>query len=471
MDKMMLMTRSAYFLRKIVNTDSRRTFSSTCNNKNSWRRAPASMVENEEFRVFMVCGEVSGDIIGGRLISSLKRLSPCPLRFAGVGGSMMNNEGLRSLFPMEDLAVMGIWELLPHLNNFRKRLLETTEAAFLFQPHVVVTVDSKGFSFRFLKLLRARYNQQGLSCPLRFHYVAPSFWAWKGGEERMNGLAKLVDHVLCILPFEVDICRAHGLAATFVGHPVVEDALSAQLGTSSQVDELVVLGKADNFRNEHGISSETTIISLLPGSRLQEVTRMLPIFADTLKLLRCSFPDMVAVIPVASNQHVQEHIKKNVQQWVVPAILISGESSFKKYDAFSASKAAIATSGTAVMELQLARLPCVVGYRAHFLTEWFIRLRTKSKYVSLPNILLDSAVIPEALLSNCTADRLSMLLNKIIWDESLREEQMASARNVLNILCPKQKSLYNLHGGRLGSSCTPSMIAASTIMYELTCNT
>ncbi|KAL4185056.1 hypothetical protein AMTRI_Chr10g4110 [Amborella trichopoda] len=439
MDKMMLMTRrSAYFLRKIVNTDSRRTFSSTCNNRNNWMRAPASMVENEKFRVFMVCGEVSGDIIGGRLISSLKRLSPCPLRFAG------------------------------------KRLQETTEAAFLFQPHVVVTVDSKGFSFRFLKLLRddfCRYNQQGLNCPLRFHYVAPSFWAWKGGEERMNGLAKLVDHVLCILPFEVDICRAHGLAATFVGHPVVEDALSAQLGTSSQVDELVVLGKADNFRNEHGISSETTIISLFPGSRLQEVTRMLPIFADTLKLLRCSFPDMVAVIPVAPNQHVQEHIKKNVQQWVVPAILISGESSFKNMmlPAY-ASKAAIATSGTAVMELQLARLPCVVGYRAHILTEWFIRLRTKSKYMSLPNILLDSAVIPEALLSNCTADRLSMLLNKIIWDESLREEQIASARNVLNILCPKQKSSYNLHGERLGSSCTPSMIAASTIMYEFTCN-
>ncbi|GKD59829.1 probable lipid-A-disaccharide synthase, mitochondrial [Tanacetum coccineum] len=165
-----------------------------------------------EMRIFLVAGEVSGDIIGSRLMSALKKLSPYPIRFAGVGGSMMEKHGLNSLFPIEDIAVMGIWELLPHLNKFQVRLKETVEVATLFRPHAVVTIDSKGFSFRLLKQLKA-----------------PSFWAWKGGEARLNGLSEFIDHVLCILPFEEETCRSHGVAATFVGHPVLEDILDLSM--------------------------------------------------------------------------------------------------------------------------------------------------------------------------------------------------------------------------------------------------
>ncbi|CAK9141524.1 unnamed protein product [Ilex paraguariensis] len=137
---------------------------------------------------------------------------------------MMSNQGLKSLFPMEDISVMEIWELLPHLNKLRVNLKQTMEAALLFKPHVVVTVDSKGFSFRFLKQLRARYDQQALVClPPHFHYSAPSFWAWKGGEKRLKALSEFIDHVFCILPFEEEVCKVHGLAATFVGHPMLED--------------------------------------------------------------------------------------------------------------------------------------------------------------------------------------------------------------------------------------------------------
>uniref|UniRef100_M0ZKM6 lipid-A-disaccharide synthase n=1 Tax=Solanum tuberosum TaxID=4113 RepID=M0ZKM6_SOLTU len=182
-----------------------------------------------ELRVFIVAGEVSGDTIGSRVMGSLIKLSPLPVRFAGVGGKMMSKQGLNPLFPMEDIAVMGIWELLPYLNQFRVRLKQTIEAALSFKPHVVLTVDAKGFSFRFLKHLRAACVQHGMVSPLHFHYVSPSFWAWKGGEARLKGLLHFVDHVLCILPFEAEVCRSNGVAATFVGHPTLEDIPECQV--------------------------------------------------------------------------------------------------------------------------------------------------------------------------------------------------------------------------------------------------
>ncbi|KAF8410793.1 hypothetical protein HHK36_003330 [Tetracentron sinense] len=436
------------------------------------RRRVVDMAANEgELRVFLVAGEVSGDAIASRLMSSLKNLSPFPIRFSGVGGSMMSKQGLQSLFPMEDIAVMGIWELLPHLNKIRVKLKEATEAALLFQPHVVVTVDSKGFNFRLLRQLRARCIQQGLANPVHFHYVAPSFWAWKGGETRLKGLSEFVDHVLCILPFEEEVCRSNGLAATFVGHPILEDALELNLGKDTLPNEWKVQGDGECFRNKYGISSGATVITLLPGSRLQEVTRMLLVFSNTMELLNDSFPELTAVIPVAPNQHVENYISNAIKTWPVPTILISGGSPRLKYDAFSASRAALSTSGTAAMELQLARLPCVIAYRAHFLTEWFIRYKAKIQYISLPNILLDSAVIPEALFQECTPKNLATFLKAVIHNEGIREEQIVAAKRVLELLCPSTRNISNLIPLELRSRfpChTPNMIAASTILYSAT---
>ncbi|XP_057457915.1 probable lipid-A-disaccharide synthase, mitochondrial isoform X2 [Lotus japonicus] len=292
----------------------------------SSRTAPIDMAANDgELRVFLVAGEVSGDSIASRLMASLKLLSPLPLRFAGLGGARMASEGLQSLFPMEDISVMGIWELLPHLYRIRVRLNETLEAAALFNPHVVVTVDSKGFSFRFLKQLRARYNQEKLHPPAHVHYVAPSFWAWKGGEARLRGLAEFVDHLLCILPNEDRICRLNGLSATFVGHPVLEDVLDLNLRNNLSVNEWRAEGNGKDFCIKHGVPSGATVISLLPGSRAQEVSRMLPIFANTMELLKDDVPQLMAIIHVAPNEHVEGLIASSVRRWPVPVVLIPGQ--------------------------------------------------------------------------------------------------------------------------------------------------
>ncbi|XAR68135.1 Lipid-A-disaccharide synthase [Bertholletia excelsa] len=423
-----------------------------------------------ELRVFIVAGEVSGDTIGSRLMASMKKLSPFPVHFSGVGGSLMTKQGLESLFPIEDIAVMGIWELLPHLNKFRVRLKETMEAALLFHPHVVVTVDSKGFSFHLLKQLRAKFGQQGLVSPQHFHYVAPSFWAWKGGETRLRGLSEFVDHVLCILPFEGEVCRSNGLAATFVGHPILEDVLELDLGKDKLENVWKIEGHSEEFRSQFGIPSGATIITLLPGSRLQEVTRMLSIFLSTMKLLKQYFPELVTLIHVAPNKHVEDYIRTVVHKWPVPVFLVAGGSLGMKYDALCASRVALCTSGTVAVEMQMARLPCVVAYRAHFLTEWLIRYKAKASYMSLPNILLDSPIIPEALFKDCTPWKLASMLVKLIQDEALREKQIASANKVIELLLPSGRTTCNPTPKELEPTLlnhTPSMIAAFTILYSV----
>ncbi|RZS22002.1 hypothetical protein BHM03_00054714, partial [Ensete ventricosum] len=171
--------------------------------------------------------------------------------------------------------------------------------------------------------------------------------------------------------------------------------------------KLRVQRSGDAFRYRHGLSPGATVFTLLPGSRLQEVTRILPIFLKTIELLKNSFAEPSIFIPVAPNSHVEDFVSRTIQSSSLSAILVPGASLDQKYDAFSASTAALCASGSAVIELQLARLPCVVAYRAHPLTEWVIRSRTKLNFISLPNILLNSDIIPEVLFQECTPGKLA----------------------------------------------------------------
>lgn len=194
---------------------------------------------------------------------------------------------------------------------------------------------------------------------------------------------------------------------------------------------------------------------------------MLPIFSNTMKLLKDSFPELVTVIHVAPNQLVDNYIAKAVHKWPVPAILIPGGTPQLKYDAFNASLVALCTSGTVAMELQLARLPCLVTYRAHLLTEWFVRYKAKIPYISLPNILLDSPVIPEALFQACTPAKVAFLLKELMNNAVLQQQQIAAAEKVMELLCPPNRTLNNTEQQGMKPSppsYSPSMIAASTIL-------
>lgn len=320
-------------------------------------------------------------------------------------------------------------------------------------------------------LFAVRYARQGLVGPPHFHYVAPSFWAWKGGESRLKGLSEIVDHVLCILPFEEEVCKINGLAATFVGHPILEDVLELNLGHDIVESGWKLKGNGEEFRRKYGISSGSTVVTLLPGSRLQEVTRMLSVFSSTMELLKNSIAELTAVVHIAPNQNVEDHINKVVGEWPVPVVLIPGGSPHIKYDSFAASRVALCTSGTVALELQLARLPCIIAYRAHLLTEWCIRYKAKISYISLPNILLDSSIIPEALFAACTPSKLASLLTEVINCEGRREEQIAAAEKVIELLCPLKRldgknSILQKDLEAVFPNNTPSMIAAHTVLYS-----
>lgn len=279
-----------------------------------------------------------------------------------------------------------------------------------------------------------------------------------------------MDHVFCILPNEEEVCKSNGLAATFVGHPILEDLLELNLVKDTSLDEWKVERDCEDFRSKNAIPRGATVISLLPGSRLQEVQQMFSIFAKTMELLKVSFPELISVIHVAPNQHVEKYITGIVHNWPVPAILLPGGLPDLKYDAFSASTVALCTSGTVALELQVARLPCVVAYRAHFLTQWIIRCKAKISYISLPNILLDSAIIPEALFEECRPTKLASMLSELIHNESLREKQNLAAEKVIKLLYPPDRvanSKLQQDSGLRFRDLPPSMIAASAILsYE-----
>ncbi|XP_024386780.1 probable lipid-A-disaccharide synthase, mitochondrial isoform X1 [Physcomitrium patens] len=422
----------------------------------------------EDLRVFIVAGEPSGDVIGSRLMGSLRRLSPKPLRFAGVGGANMEKEGLDSVFKMEDITVMGAAELFPHMFRIWRRLRQTVAEAVDFEPHVVVTVDAKGFSFRVLRSLTAIYEKKKEQPPFLVHYVAPSYWAWKGGDARLDSMKEFVDHLLCILPFEAPMCKAHGLGATFVGHPVLEDAyMNVPSAEHSAPRNWEIQGFGTNFREKHGVQSGTKIISVLPGSRVQEVKRMLPLFRIAMHRLAEDYPHIKAVVPTAQSSVVTNMVQESVSRWEIPAIVVPAASDLEKYDAFAASDAGLCTSGTASMQLLLARVPSVVAYRANPITEWLIKSRTKLEYISLPNILLNSPVVPEALFGECTPERLASLLKQVLEDHQMQELQRTSADQVLSMLSPPSSSLLHSSGALLiedEHSEKPSMAAAATIL-------
>ncbi|KAH7405318.1 hypothetical protein KP509_15G065300 [Ceratopteris richardii] len=290
-----------------------------------------------DLRVFLIAGEPSGDVIGSRLMASLSAAHPFDVKFSGIGGPLMERQGMISEFSMDDLSVMGAIELIPHLIKLRVRIQQTVAAMETFQPDVIVAIDSKGFCFRVLKSFKAKRLKQQQKIPLSILYVAPSVWAWKGGERQLQKWIGVVDHILCILPFEKPICEANGLSATFVGHPVLEDAFFDSHKSSSWTSNWHIKEDKKIFFSEHHLPEGTTLLSLLPGSRLQEVKRMMRIYRDAIEMLSVDVPNLTVTIPTTFSRELIQRIKSETNKWKVPVLLLPGATLKQKYEAFNIS--------------------------------------------------------------------------------------------------------------------------------------
>jgi lipid-A-disaccharide synthase len=345
--------------------------------------------------IFLVTGEPSGDALGGRLIAALRRRTGGNLRFAGIGGERMREEGLESLIPLEDLAVAGVAEVLPRAPLILRRVRETVEAIRSLGPDAVVTIDSSGFSWRIAHRLRRR----GETLPI-IHYVAPMVWAWRAGRARR--MSRWYDHLMTLLPFETAYFERVGLPCSYVGHPVLESGAER--------------GDAVRFRSTYGLDDDAVLIAVLPGSRLSEVRRLLPIFGAALERLDRLIGSFRVVVPTVGT--VAAAVAGAVASWPGNPIIVHRPEA--KYDAFAASRVALAASGSVALELALAGLPMVVGYRLHPLTEAFLDRVLMVRQVNLVNLLLGNPVVPELLGSNCTPERLAVAVAELAADEEVR---------------------------------------------------
>ncbi len=369
------------------------------------------MTTRDHILVWLIAGEPSGDLIGARLMAALKDYAKRPVKVAGVGGEAMIAAGLDSRFPISDIAVMGIVEIIPRLPLLRRRIAETVSDILADKPDVVVSIDSPGFCSRVWK----RLSDSGI--PL-VHYVAPSVWAWNPG--RAARYAARLDHMIALLPFEPAWFRREGLDCTFAGHPVLESAAGS--------------GDGIRFRKRHGIRPDTTVICVLPGSRRGEISRMLPVFREAAH--SCHRPEGETVYVFPTVEHLSGFLSGKLGVWPGRSLVV--ESVSDKFDAMAASAAAMATSGTVSLELAMAGVPHVIAYRISRVTAGIVGLMGGKtiRFVNLINILLDREVVPEFIQGNCHGPAIASALQKLMHGERDRHDQLKAVGAALDMLRP-----------------------------------
>jgi lipid-A-disaccharide synthase len=352
----------------------------------------------------LVAGEPSGDALGARLMAALRAEAAGEVRFSGVGGHRMAQEGLHSLFPMSELSVMGVFSVIPHVPRILRRLRETAAAALALRPDVVVTIDSPGFNLRLARRLHGR------GIPL-VHYVAPTVWAWKPGRARR--IARWLDRLLVLLPFEPPYFERHGLGCDFVGHPAVEDPA----------------GDGAAFRRRHAIPDGAPLLCAMPGSRHGEIERLLPIYGETLRGLRARSPDLHVVVPAVA--WLEPAIRAAVAGWGRTAVV---PESTEKLDAFAAADVALVKSGTGALEVAVAGLPCIVTQRLGPLSGWLARRLLRVPHVSLVNLLLHDMAQPELLQNDCNPAKLAAALAGLLADGEARQRQREQGRRAAEMV-------------------------------------
>ncbi len=360
--------------------------------------------------IYIAAGEASGDILGARLMAALRRRRP-GLEFAGIGGERMAEQGVHSLFPMRELSLMGLLEVLPNLRRLARRMDEAEADVLARRPAVLVSIDAPSFTLR----LAGRIRPRGIAV---VHYVAPQVWAWRPG--RVVKIARQVDRILALLPFEAPFFEAAGIPVNFVGHPVLESGADA--------------GDAARFRAAHGLAAGERPVLVMPGSRRSEVRRLLGTFGEALRLAAAEVPGLRPVLALAGP--VEAAVRAGTASWPVPPILV--REAADKHDAYAAAEAGLIKSGTSSLEVAVAGVPHVVGYKVNPITAAIVRRLIQVPHVSLVNLLAEREVVPELLQQDCTPPALAAALVRLLRDPAAVAAQRAGFAEVLARLRPPE---------------------------------
>jgi len=365
-----------------------------------------------EHHIMLVVGETSGDTLGAALMTSLREVLGDKVCFSGVGGPRMEAEGLSSIFPMTDIAVMGPREVIPRLPLILRRMSETTRHAVETQPDLVVIIDSPDFTHTVAK----RIHKKAPEIPIA-NYVSPIVWAWRRG--RAKAMATYLRKVLALLPLEPAFVRAEaGLDCEYVRHPAIEKIAPSEEGSA--------------FREQKGIAPDVPVLLVLPGSRTNEVKRLIGLMGETAAQVAAHHNGLRIVIPVVP--HVQGLVVDAVKDWPIEPVLAFGDG--EKRGAFAAATAAIAASGTVSLELGLAGNPMVVAYKIDPIAAWSVSRFLKVPTVVLVNLILDRPAVKEFLQHNCKSEDLSTALVPLIGDTKERRQallDLAEMRELMGV--------------------------------------
>ena len=344
-------------------------------------------------RLYLIAGEPSGDRLGAALMAGLKTLSP-GVEFHGIGGPLMQAEGMVSLFPMEELSIMGLVEVLPKYRALKRRIAEAAADVLAAQPAALITIDSPDFCLRVAALVK-----QSRPDLRTIHYVAPSVWAWRPG--RAAKMARHIDHVLALLPFEPPYMQAAGMTCDFVGHPVVSEPLA------SPEDRALIAG-------------EGPLLLALPGSRKGEVSRLCPVFGATIARLKEHHPALRVALPTVRG--VERLVRDLTRDWAVAPQIITDTA--QKRAAFAMADVALAASGTVSLELAANACPMVIAYDMNRLTLWLMRRAAQVDTVTLVNLVSETRVVPEFIGARCQPDLIAPALEALLADPSGQTQAM-----------------------------------------------
>jgi len=341
-------------------------------------------------RVYLVAGELSGDILGAGLMQALKRRHP-RIEFRGIGGPRMQVQGLESLYPLETLSVMGLVEVLKHLPGLIKIRRHLKRDALAWRPDIMVGIDAPDFNIG----LERQLHDHGIRTA---HYVSPSVWAWRQG--RVKTIAKAVDGMLTFLPFEADFYAEHRVPVAYVGHPLA--------------DEMPLVNNRAAARDALGLATGVPALAVLPGSRSNEIRFQGEMFLRAASALRQRLGALQVAIPAASPERRQEleSLLERFPKLAANTVVVEGRSR----EVMTAADAVLLTSGTAALETMLCHRPMVVAYRMAPATYWLARRLVKTRWISLPNLIAQESLVPELVQDAVTPE--SLVETLLPWFEN-----------------------------------------------------
>jgi lipid-A-disaccharide synthase len=356
----------------------------------------------------LVVGEPSGDVTGAELMRALKVLAP-EARLVGVGGAAMSAEGLDSLFPLDATSVMGLREVVPRIPAILARVRQASNFALKTRPDLVLLIDSPDFTHRIAR--RIKRADPSLRTA---NYAPPQVWGSRPG--RARHMARYMDAVLTLLPFEAPYFSRHGIETRFVGYPVIARARHMTGG--------------DGFRRAHAIAADAPLLAVLPGSRRNEIHFILPVFKEAVRLLAKKIPGLVCTMPTIG--HVAGLVRAAAADWPTRVVVIEDEA--EKFAAFDAADVALAASGTVTTELALARTPMVVAYRMGALTYAIARRFVRVPYITLINLVLGREAVPEFIQARCAPDALATAVKHLFDNPGAREEQVSAMKDAMRAI-------------------------------------